>query len=386
MEYRIGKRVRIGVFICAAFFGFMGVGSVVEIFIERKEAGLFSVLAFFFLAFTAWMVLTVLKTRLKIDDETITMQTAFTNRTLMLKDIAGYRFASYNYMYLVPKDGRRAMKISANFKDQKEIYAWVKMRYQDVDVVRQQQDREEILTNEKFGETEDDRWFNLKRANSMVTAASANALALLLWEIFYPQPYALLMILLLVAPWVAVYGTWYSRGLIRLTKRKNSGYPTLSMLMILPIVAVMVAILRDYKLYEFTSKAWMLLVAAAVAATVVFVVLCAKALKAERRKWLVVVFVLFFSGLYCFGLMVFYNCYYDRSAPEGRRVEVVGKRISTGRYSNTYYLELAAWGRFEEGHDVDVSKEMYNTINRGDTVNVFLRQGKLGVPWYWVLP
>ena len=386
MEYRIGTRMRVIVFLCAVLFGGLGLFMMAGVFTGQKPLGLFLVMGVFFLAFTLWMVLTVLKTRLKIDDQSITMQTAFTRRTLLLKDIAGYRLAGYNYMYLVPKARSRPIKISANFQGQKEIYDWVKMRYDDVDALQQQRDREDILTNEKFGETEDDRWFNLKRANNMVAAASANAIALLLWEIFYPQPYAILMILLLIAPWVAVYGTWYSRGLIRLTKKKGSGYPTLAMLMILPIVGIIVAILRDYKLYEFSSGNWVVLGVVSVAVTVLFVIFCMKALAAERRKWLVVLFILFFSALYSFGLLVFYNCYYDRTEPQGWRVPVVGKRISTGRYSDTYYLQLGAWGRWEEGHDVDVPKKMYNAVDRGDTLNVFLRQGKLGIKWYWVMP
>lgn len=389
MEYRVSKGMRIFVFISLAFFTFLGVFFLVWAYedgLSASQVGLYLSLGFFMLLFVGLMLVHVLRTRLTIDERAVTLKTGFNTKTLLLKDVAGYRIAGYNQLFLVPKNGRRALQIPVGLERYKELHEWAREVFDNVNVIQQQADTRDILSNRQFGQTEDDRWMNLKRAKSIAGAGSANGLALMLWAMFFPQPYEWLMIVLLIAPCVAIYGTWYSRGLIRLTGGKGSGYPTLLLLILLPAIGLLFSVLRDYSIYDVPARGWMLLAGVTLLASAICVIACKKSIAPESRKGLIIFFVVVMSAVYSFGLIVFINCFYDHSRPEIWRAQVLDKKSSTGNYgtTSTYYLELSAWGRFEKGHDVEVAKDIYNAAGSGDTVNVYLRQGKWKIPWYWV--
>lgn len=61
MEYGIGTRMRVAVFFCAVLFGGLGLFMMVGVFTGQKPLGLFLAMGLFFLAFTLWMVLAVLR-------------------------------------------------------------------------------------------------------------------------------------------------------------------------------------------------------------------------------------------------------------------------------------------------------------------------------------
>jgi len=390
MEYRIAKGMRVFVYISLALFAFMGIYFLVAVFgdLPANQVALSLFMGIFMILFAVWGLAHVLRTRLTIDERAVTLRTGFRTKTILLKDIAGYRIAGYNQLFLVPKSGRKALQIPTGLERAKELHEWARARFDNTNMLQEQADTQEILADQRFGQTQDDRWLSLKRAKGIASAGSANGLALLLWVMFYPQPYEWLMIILLIVPWVGVYGTWYSRGLIRLTAKKGSGYPTLLLLILLPVVGLLYAVLRDYSIYNFSGKGWAILVAATLLTSAICIIACAKSIAPEDRKGLIVFFVIIMSAAYSFGSVVFINCFYDRSEPEIWRAQVLQKRVSTGNYGTTsnYYLELSAWGRFKKGEDFEVPKKVYNDVNNGDTVNVFLRQGKWNIPWYWVTP
>src|SRR4051812_1227774 len=112
MEYRIGRRMRIFVFISSAIFGLLGIAMFIGAINggSGKDTALFLVMGIFFLCFSTFFLLSVLRTRLVIDDQAVTAYYVFIKRTLLLKDIAGYRAVS-SYLVLVPKSRRKVIKV-----------------------------------------------------------------------------------------------------------------------------------------------------------------------------------------------------------------------------------------------------------------------------------
>ncbi|MES1161218.1 MAG: hypothetical protein ABUM51_10700, partial [Bacteroidota bacterium] len=76
-------------------------------------------------------------------------------------------------------------------------------------------------------------------------------------------------------------------------------------------------------------------------------------------------------------------CYRDRSVSQVFRVEIKDKHIQSGK-TTTYYLRLAPWGRFPEEEEVSVTKRLYEAMQTGDQVYVYLKKGKWNIPWFWV--
>jgi hypothetical protein len=51
---------------------------------------------------------------------------------------------------------------------------------------------------------------------------------------------------------------------------------------------------------------------------------------------------------------------------------------------NTYKLELAAWGPRQEIKEVSVPAYLYEQLEEGEIVNIYLKAGLLEVPWFVV--
>ena len=91
--------------------------------------------------------------------------------------------------------------------------------------------------------------------------------------------------------------------------------------------------------------------------------------------------LLFFA--YSYGVVIHYNCHYDESEAELYTAKVLNKRVSSGKLT-TYYLELTSWGPQPEIDEVSVVNDLFNRIEVGDQVTVYLQKGKLEIPWFFV--
>jgi hypothetical protein len=102
MEYRIAKGWRIFVIICGAGFLIAGLASLIHSFAVPRtgQKVLFVLFGLIFGPISILMYLDVIKTRLLIDQYSLTMVRAFSSRTLLLNDIAGYRIGDKNIVYL----------------------------------------------------------------------------------------------------------------------------------------------------------------------------------------------------------------------------------------------------------------------------------------------
>jgi len=58
-------------------------------------------------------------------------------------------------------------------------------------------------------------------------------------------------------------------------------------------------------------------------------------------------------------------------------------RISKGK-STSYYITTTPWGRYTQPEEVRVSRSLYQGLQLGDSVNIYLQPGKLGIPWYFL--
>jgi hypothetical protein len=50
-----------------------------------------------------------------------------------------------------------------------------------------------------------------------------------------------------------------------------------------------------------------------------------------------------------------------------------------------YLLELGPWGPMAKSNTIRVSRVTFDYIRPGDTVNLVLRRGALGMKWYYML-
>ena len=384
MEYRISRGWKAFSIIIAAAFSIGAVYLISGVFKSSARAPLASLVgAFILIALAIYLYLFAMRTLLTVDKYAIKLVGVFSARAILPEDIDGYRIGEKNVFSIHVKNGGKALQIPGSLERRSELIEWFRQNYEDIDARALVAETEGLLANEQFGFTREDREARLQTAKKIETAATVGGFGIFFWSLFYPRPYEIVMLVLFVVPWVGVYITWYYKGLMKLYKKKSSPYPSVVQLMGFVTLGAFVSVLRSYDLYGFGKNALSLLIGAVLLVTVICGIACRQAILLSARKGLTYICIVVMAGLYSFSLLVFSNCYYDRSEPKVWEVQVTGKRIHRGK-STSYYVSLSPWGKYVDGKEVTVSKGFYSEVNEDDYLEVYLKDGKWGVPWYFL--
>ena len=339
-------------------------------------------LAVTLLAGAGYLVLESINLRVVIDDQSLTVTHAFSTRSVLLDEIAGYRKGSKGSFWLDLKSGRRRVSIPTTIEKREEALGWLKEKYPDIAAERAKQVTQEVLQDERFGSTEEERAKRLAMARKLMIY-TAIAPMLLIWVTISPKPWQLLMLIVLGIPLVCGWLTWYYKGILRIYISNARPYPTLLIAIIGAEFVALIALMRVYKVYEFGQHFWLLLLGCSVVVTVVWIVACRAALAGENNVFAVYVAMLLIAGVYSGEALVFVNCTYDRGTAEEWRVGIDRKHAQHGK-STSYWLDLSPWGRYDLGKSVSVEYPFYRSVAEGDSVRVLIHPGKCGIPWYEV--
>ena len=384
MEYRISGGWKAFCIIIVATFSIGAVYLISVAFRSSAKAPLVSLVgAIILIALAIYLYLFAMRTLLTVDKSAIKLVGVFTARAILPEDIDGYRIGEKNVFSIHVKNGGKALQIPASLERRGELIEWFKQNYEDIDARALVAETEDLLANEQFGFTREDREARLATAKKIDTAATVGGFGLFFWSLLYPRPYEIVMLVLFVVPWIGIYITWYYKGLMRLYKKKSSPYPSVVQLMGFVTLGAFISILRDYDLYGFEKNALSLSVGGMLLTTVICSIACRQTIVLSARKGLTYVCIVVMAGLYSYSLLIFSNCYFDRSEPKVWEVQVTGKRIHRGK-STSYYVSLSPWGKYVAGKEVTVSKGFYSEVNGGDSLAVYLKSGKWGVPWYFL--
>ena len=63
---------------------------------------------------------------------------------------------------------------------------------------------------------------------------------------------------------------------------------------------------------------------------------------------------------------------------------MVDKRISKGRRHTSYYIKVMPWGHHYDTEEITVDYQKYNRVAVGETVEIDLKNGLFGIPWYYI--
>ena len=391
MEYRIDKATKILYFILASFCFLFGGGLFVDALVTVGSGNRIAELAGGCLIILPGIVIVrqVYRLGLTVDNYSLTIKNAFSVRTILLTDIDGYRRISGGYrwskdhVFIVLKKGGRRIRIPQALEGRTELLRWLADNYPDIDLMENRKELEVLLENERFGATRQDRIARLQSAQKLDKYSGIAGIVLCFWSFFDSQPYELIMVVLFVMPWAAVGITWYYKGLIKLYKKKSSPYPSVAPVMIFTIFSAWVSVLRDYQLYEFEKRVWLPFAGATILVAMICVFVCWQGIVTSVRKALTYSCIFVFAGLYSYSLLIFTNCYYDRSKPDIYPVEVRGKRMTSGN-SASYYLELSSWGPYKNGKQTEVPRSFYEGVREQDVVTVVSKKGRWEMGWFWL--
>jgi hypothetical protein len=204
--------------------------------------------------------------------------------------------------------------------------------------------------------------------------------AVCVWGWFYPEPYSLVIFLLMILPWLAAAITMRSGGLFRIDSKKNDPHPTVAIAFIMPGCALMLRAINDANLLEWRTMIYVtLLLTLALAAAAI---MADPFLKSQKRTLLVIIFLTTFYG---YGAGVEANMIFERGDTTVFKAQVVRKEAVSGR-PTSYELYLSPWGPQQQTNEVSISRRWYESLQPGDAVCPALHEGALHIRWYTVHP
>jgi hypothetical protein len=337
-----------------------------------------------FVLMSAYLIAWIFLTRLTLWPDRVESRDLIRTRTLYRRDILGRRIVEQHnapsMLVLFPRSSSaKKMKISNMFRLDALFTEWIGS-LPDLDAEDELAARQDIMTNQELGITPGDRLTAFDRGKRLSRLLGAATFALGAWAWFYPVPYRLVVSLLVLLPCVSLVIVFRSSGLFRIDERRNDPHPNVAVAVMLPGFVLMLRVINDINLLEWTRPLYIAAVLAAL--LTVAAVMADRSLK-SRRGTVILLFILSLS--YGFGAGMEGNALLDHSKRSVYATQITEKEISSGRY-RSYDLYLARWGPKQDTDKVSVARSFYDSVGIGDTVCVSLHQGAFHVQWYIVEP
>jgi hypothetical protein len=209
------------------------------------------------------------------------------------------------------------------------------------------------------------------------------------WFLVYPKPYLFLLTVLLVIPILGLMinglqGRPSIASLVEIKKERDGDEKyDVADFIDLPAMTIFVRVLLDYEFENFYS----LIIPGTLASCMIVGLLFAthKFVGQTRfnKAW-IYTSVIFNVCLYSYAGTYAANCAYDTSNPITYHTEVLDKHVSKSRRSTSYYVKVKPWGNHLESENIKVPYTQYNAIETGENIEIDLRKGLFGIPWYYI--
>jgi len=334
----------------------------------------------FFLLYALLGYLT--KTRIEILPDRILKITLFKNAQLALEDIEGFKIIPTQYvrtLLLIPKEqNHRKMRIELCLERQVELLKWLNENLTNLDQVEYQKDLLEIYQNQAPGSTPEEKAARLKQARQWCRILNGISFAVYLWAFIWPQPYNIAILTLLALPMAALFVIQRFEGIVKFDSKRNSGFPNVGQAFLMPGLCLALRAILDWHVLEWSHfwGTWAVF-------SVSFILLALSFAKEMRRSVGPAILCSVFCLIYGYGATVDLNGILATSPATAFHAKVMGKHIATGKHTS-YYLSLSAWGPRSQPADTEVRKGVYDRHQIGETVTVWVRVGKFGIPYFFV--
>ncbi|NQY09516.1 MAG: hypothetical protein HRT71_08390 [Flavobacteriales bacterium] len=332
------------------------------------------------MAFGIYFLKETIDSRLIITEYSIKSETTFRNREILLKDIKGYK-TDEQFISIVPKNqGEKSIKISSYVGNYHELVIWIQENFIDLYAENELKEESEIMTNNQYGNNKEEREANFKQAKNVARIINYVGVGLIVWVLFKPIPYELSVIACIALPIIAILITIMYKGLIKIDRKKGSASPSVMLGLTLAICGLFMRALLDFNILDY-SNIWLpsLLIAVVAVSLIIFQTQEYKFTKAIDYFSVASLLLVFFG--YGFGSVVSLNGMFDKSIPTHYEATITDMRISTGK-KTSYYLELSPWGTRVETEDVEVSENLYNILSKEEVIDINVKNGNLGIPWF----
>lgn len=385
LEFRIAKGWRVFAYLFLPLLGLVFIYLGLIPFIEPAATTskiIFPVISLGSLALLYVGFLDIHRTKITIAKDRIIKTGAFRTKELLLTAIKGY-VMEHKRPVILPEhslDGK--IKISEYMERRAALDTWLEEHLVNLDQKKIEAEEQQILNDEDLGSSQDERLLKLEKARKVCRIVNGGATLLMLWVIFKPEPYDLVILLAILYPLAVLVVLLLFKGFVRLDEKQKTAYSNLSTALVFPSLGLALRALSDFNLLSYTPV-WIPMLIVTAVLSFAFITAMKRWLQKEEGRMLKICYIIGFMAVYSYGAVILSNCLYDNATTTVYTSEVLDKHKTSGKRTS-YYLTLRSWGPVYENEDTDVGAPFYNVVEKGDIVSVYLKKGRLGIPWYYV--
>ena len=347
------------------------------------------IMALVLLAIPVFIVINTVRKKVIVEPDQITYIGLFSQKRLPFLSIKGYRIGFKN-IYLEPLQPGDPTIVINHYRDLEngsELMHWIKEAFQDLNTTDLISQRTTLLTNARWGATEEARKKTLAKAHAFALIYNIVSFPLVLMLILYAGKTAL--ILLLVYPLVGILLMMSGRGLIKFqSEKQRSICAFVTFGIFVPGLALLIKSEANDNVLD-TTHLW---IPALTISLFLFVLIYATGINRSMGMLRVQVIAMILTALsYGFGSALQVNYIFDDTRPVVYDATILDSHVATilnsrvtGDKSKSYYLTLSPWGPQHEAKEVIVPGNIYWQSRKGDTVHVQLSKGLLHIPWFVV--
>ncbi len=200
---------------------------------------------------------------------------------------------------------------------------------------------------------------------------------IVIWILKFPGYYNYMLIASLLIPIIGILLVRLSNGVIKIEAKRNSSNPN-ALPVFFPAVVFAFRMYSDFNLTDY-SNVWFLVAIVTILFSGMFFIGDRSYLEIENR-YRTTLRVLLFSFIYSFGIIIGFNCVFDKSEPQIFTSTVIHKRIqSTGIKS--YDIEFVSVEKKSEKIKLTIDKDVYNELQVGGNVTIYVFKGLFNIPW-----
>lgn len=327
------------------------------------------------------IIINVVRRKVIINKEGIIYTGLFSTRKLPLQEIRGYRVSSKTIIIESASAEYSRIYIGnyIDFANSNDLLKWVIANLKDLNAEDLATARQQMLEDFDLGNSPEGREQKYKRAKAY--AIGYNIISVLTGFILLFVSSAFSNITMLLLPWIGVLVLFSNKGLIKLFGvSSRSIFPHIIIGVILPSFFLLMKSLKSYNLLGL-EHIWL---PALLAAAVFIVPLYLRGINpAAGNTTGQIIFMLVAVLIYGFGGVRLANCAFDMHEAQLHQAAVLRRWRSTGK-GKGFFIELSPWGPQTKKTSVEINRQLYENIIKGDTVIVRLKPGLLQIPWYWV--
>ena len=221
---------------------------------------------------------------------------------------------------------------------------------------------------------------NFARARTLAAGLTLVAIALAIWALLRPIPYAVVIASLTALPVLAIILAVGRRTMFRIGFGTGYAEANLATACMIATCALLARTLLDLNMID-----WSPLIGMAAFVAGVFLAVTILAERTRRRRWARLLVAAVLTGAYGVGVLGQANSLLDASAPAVLRSHVLDKMHGHFNVAS-YRLMLAPWGPVTIPTAVAVSHDLYDKVAPDDSVCVRLHDGALHLAWFTVMP